>query len=76
MPIWYCLGMKLREYLKSNDLTEAQFADRVGLSQAAINRYCAGRRIPDKDAMPAIIKGTSGDVQPNDFFAEAASGAA
>lgn len=68
MPIWYYCGMKLRTYLDETGLTEAQFADQVGLSQAAINRYCAGLRTPDKDAMPAIIKGTEGKVQPNDFF--------
>lgn len=62
--------MTLLEYLKVKGLTEAQFAERVNLSQSAINRYCRGLRLPDKDAMPAIINGTDGAVQPNDFFAE------
>ncbi len=60
--------MKLKTYLTQNNLTEAEFGEKAGLSQAAVNRYCAGKRIPDKDAMPAIIAATGGAVQPNDFF--------
>lgn len=60
--------MKLADYLKSNDLTEKDFGDLIGKSQAAVNRYCQGERIPGKDVMTRIVTVTGGQVQPNDFF--------
>ena len=33
----------LTRYLKENDLTQAAFAERVGLRQATVSKVCAGK---------------------------------
>lgn len=66
--------MKLKDYLALANLTEAAFAEQIGVSQAAVNRYCRGLRQPRRGHMQAIERATNGAVSPADFFdsAEAA----
>jgi transcriptional regulator with XRE-family HTH domain len=59
--------MQLSDYLKSKNLTEAEFGELIGKSQAAINRYCSGKRMPGRDTLAQIAAVTKGRVQPNDF---------
>ena len=59
--------MKLADYLSQNKLSEAEFAEQIGVSQAAVNRYKRGRT-PSPEQMREIIAKTGGAVQPNDFF--------
>jgi transcriptional regulator with XRE-family HTH domain len=63
--------MKLRQYLDEQNLSERVFAEKIGVKQATVNRYCAGR-IPQPDVMRKIVDVTGGQVTANDFFAEAA----
>ncbi len=67
MPDWYYRGMKLADYLQDRQLSEAAFAELIGASQAAVNRYKRGRH-PSPPHMQAIIAATGGAVQPNDFY--------
>ena len=60
--------MKLATYLDANDLTLAEFGERIGVSFQAVARYAAGERIPRRDVMLRIASVTKGLVQPNDFF--------
>lgn len=60
--------MTLDEYLINAGVTEAAFAETVGCSQPAINRYRRGHRIPLEDEMRRIIAATEGRVTPNDFY--------
>lgn len=59
--------MKLKSFLMRQGLTEAAFAAKVGLSQAAINRYCRGVRLPRAEHIAAIEKATDGRVRWADF---------
>jgi predicted transcriptional regulator len=59
--------MRLSEYLVLHRLSETAFAKHIGLSQAAVNRYCKGR-VPSPSALKAIIHATDGAVTANDFF--------
>jgi transcriptional regulator with XRE-family HTH domain len=58
--------MTLNDYLDRYGLKQAAFAKRVGVSQAAICRYCNGRR-PASAQIDAIMKATGGAVTANDF---------
>lgn len=58
--------MTLSDYLSSNNLTQAEFASRVGVKQAAITRYSKGDRFPRQEHVDAIEKETGGQVTAND----------
>jgi hypothetical protein len=62
--------MQLDDWLKNRDpeMTEAEFGDRIGKSQAAVNRYRKLLRYPEPDALDAIMRETDGAVTPNDFL--------
>ena len=60
--------MKLCEYLESKKISQYDFAAVVKVSQAAIQRYVKGKRIPDEEIMPRILVATEGAVTANDFY--------
>lgn len=59
--------MTLDNYLKGVGLTEAQFADRIGVHQSTVNRLRAGS-IPSKELMARIVEVTDGHVRADDFY--------
>lgn len=59
--------MKLSKYLTDNDITDAAFAARVGLSQSHVSRLKRGVSMPSWDAVAAIEKATKGAVKADDF---------
>lgn len=62
-------GMKLGAYLKRHGISFADFATRIGVSNASVvSRFVAGRVPQDKDVMAAIVRETSGEVTPNDWY--------
>lgn len=65
--------MTLDEWLILRNLSETEFAERIGRSQASVNRYRHGLRLPDREAMIRIIETTGGAVTANDFYREVAS---
>ena len=64
--------MELRAYLKAKTLSEAAFADLIGVKQSAVNRYCRGDRVPKPDVMREIMRVTKGKVTANDFVSSIA----
>lgn len=60
--------MKLAAYLKAQQISDAEFAGRIKVSQATVNRYINAKRIPHREVMSRIVEETDGEVTPNDFF--------
>lgn len=60
--------MKLGTYLSENGITHADFATRIGTSQAAVTRYVLEQRTPRPDVLSRIMSTTSGEVTANDFM--------
>lgn len=67
MPIWYiCVAMSsykdsLAAFIASGG-NETALAEKVGKSQATINRYRNGRRFPDAETARLIDEHTGGQV--------------
>lgn len=65
--------MKLANFLESKGISQAKFADLIGVEQAAISRYITGTRMPRKEHLARIRTVTGGAVTADDFvLAEAA----
>jgi transcriptional regulator with XRE-family HTH domain len=47
-------GMKFKELLKKADLTEAQLARRLGITPAAVNKWCKGKSSPPYSSLREI----------------------
>jgi len=62
--------MKLKHYLRSNRINQAQFAKRCGLSTATISRIISGERQPSLKVMQIIFRASNGKVTANDFFTD------
>lgn len=64
--------MTLREYLTQNGMTYQQFADAIGVSQAAVSRYVnqerVNGRVPRRPVMRRIMEVTGGVVGPESFY--------
>lgn len=60
--------MTLNDWLKKKDLSKAQFALQMGLTERAIRMWIDGDRIPAKNQMLEIFEATGGKVKPNDFY--------
>ena len=63
-----CGPMKLSLYLSENGISFEAFAQKLGRSRQAVERYAAGKRIPDRETMPLIAAATGGIVGPADFY--------
>lgn len=54
--------MNIRTYLEANNITQSEFADRIGVTTGFINQMLSGLRpIPAKQVIP-IEKATNGEV--------------
>lgn len=62
--------MKITDWLTRNKISDADFAERIGVSRQALWRYKAGERIPKRGILDRIKDETGGDVQPADFFTD------
>jgi transcriptional regulator with XRE-family HTH domain len=60
--------MRLQGYLKQQNITASQFADRIGRSVSTVTRAARGEIIPDSETMRRIVEKTGGAVTPNDFY--------
>ena len=58
----------LGAWLSAAGLTLAEFAGRIGRSEATVSRIARGKNRPDWDTMNAITRATNGIVRPNDFL--------
>ena len=59
--------MQLYEYLFYNNLSQADFAEKCGLSQPTLSRYITGRSIPDVLNAVAIETASNGEVSCRDW---------
>ena len=69
----YVFAMKLKDYLKQEDLTLKAFAERAGIDISTVHRAAEGKLIPLSATLIAIAEASDGAVQPNDFFDIAAA---
>ena len=60
-------GMKLIEWRKAEGLTQAQAAERFGVTVSAVNRYEHGR-VPRAALVHVIYRETGGKVTPADLL--------
>lgn len=62
---------KLQKWREQEGLTQAQAAERIGITQQSWSRYESGR-VPEPDIIRQIVDRTKGDAVPieyADFFA-------
>ncbi|CAO3413285.1 helix-turn-helix domain-containing protein [Azospirillum doebereinerae] len=59
--------MTLDDWLTRTGTKEDAFAASIGTSQAAVNRYRHGLRVPRPPVMARIAQATGGAVTANDF---------
>lgn len=60
--------MKLDEWMERTGKRASEIAAALGCSVETVRRYANGLRIPDRNAMPAIVSFTGGEVTANDFY--------
>jgi transcriptional regulator with XRE-family HTH domain len=59
---------RLKKWLKENNITGAQFAEKLGVAQSAVSMWLTGERFPSRENIQKIVELTGGEVQPNDFY--------
>ncbi|MFT4347702.1 helix-turn-helix domain-containing protein [Bartonella ancashensis] len=59
---------KLKSYLTENNITYAEFAMSIGVSQASIARYINRKRFPHPKIVKKIAKVTDNHISPNDWY--------
>ena len=59
--------MTLDQYLAANEIKEADFATKIGVTQSTVNRLRKGQ-VPNRDLMAMIFVKTGGAVRADDFF--------
>jgi transcriptional regulator with XRE-family HTH domain len=68
--------MTLASWLSREEISDADFAERIGVSRQALWRYKSCERVPRPEIMARIHVETGGAVTANDFFAPATESAA
>lgn len=58
---------KLRHFLRTSRITQADFARRLGISPAYISELVAGLKVPGLDLAVAIEDASGGLVRPRDM---------
>jgi transcriptional regulator with XRE-family HTH domain len=59
--------MKLDDYIRQNDVTEAEIARRAGCSQSTVNKVRNGVGNPTISLLNRISEATGGAFTPSDF---------
>lgn len=60
--------MTLDKWLKANGMTQAMFADRIGVPQSTVSRWCNGS-LPKPRHISDIADETKGEVGPASWYA-------
>ena len=60
--------MKLKDWLKKENLVQEKLSEDLGISQVAISYYVNGQKIPRPETMAKIVTYTNGEVTANDFY--------
>lgn len=50
------IGENIRNYRRKQDLTQEEFAERLGVSYQSVSRWENGATYPDIELLPAISK--------------------
>lgn len=61
--------MTLKDYLSSLTITDAEFGEKIGVSQSQVSRIKNGKTSPSLEVIVAIEKITKGKVRAEDIFA-------
>ncbi|WP_208439772.1 helix-turn-helix domain-containing protein [Bartonella grahamii] len=61
---------KLKSYLLKNNITYAEFAASIGVTQTSIARYINKKRFPQPRIIKQIAKITDNYVSPSDWYQE------
>ncbi|MBX4335665.1 helix-turn-helix domain-containing protein [Bartonella raoultii] len=64
---------KLKSYLSKNNITYAEFAILVGVTQTSIARYINRKRFPHPRIIQKIAEVTGNYVSPSDWYQENSS---
>lgn len=62
--------MTLREWLRQQDMTQREAADRLGVHEITMCRYVSHKQIPRRDILAKIDALTGGAVKPGSFYEE------
>lgn len=60
--------MTLQDWLSSQEVSDADFAARIGVTRQALYRYKNGQRMPRIGILRKIISETAGQVSARDFI--------
>ena len=63
-------GMAIKAYIKRHGITQQAFADRVGVSQSAVQQWIIGRTRPTPKLARVIIRETGGEITAQKLFPE------
>ena len=63
--------MKLKDYLRINNISQYRFAKMCSLDRSAVSLILKGKRFPRPDTLNKIELATDGQVKANDFMKEA-----
>lgn len=61
--------MKLASYLAANEISEADFAAKIGVARETVNKLKNGQLWLSSETAERILRATGGEVTPNDFLA-------
>ena len=61
--------MDLAAFLAQAELTQTEFAARIGVHPITLNRWVNGHALPRRSAMVKIQEATGGQVGPSDLLA-------
>ena len=62
--------MTLRQWIETQNMTQQQAADLLGVHAVTLNRYLSGKLTPRRAMLEKVREVTGGAVQPADFFGE------
>lgn len=64
------MSMKLKEYLRANNIRPEDFAKSLGFSRGGVLKWISGERFPRPLIIAKIERATNGEVTANDFAAQ------
>jgi hypothetical protein len=66
--LWYINIMTLSEFLDKTEITQTDFAKKLGKSQQLVSGYCTGALIPPRATALRIVEITQGAVTLEDLW--------
>ncbi len=61
--------MRIDEFLRDSGMSLSAFAQKAGVSEAAMSRYASGKRMPRPAVLRRIVDASGGMIQANDILA-------